>query len=60
MNTAIENLVKQTLAVVLAAVITAVIASSISKLADTDITGKSFTSYVNYELAGSSSGTAAG
>jgi hypothetical protein len=57
MNTTIENLVKQTVAVVLAALITAVIANSISKLADTDIAGKTYTSYTSALLT--DSGTAA-
>jgi len=60
MNTTIENLVKQTVAVVLAALITVVIANSISQLAGTDITGKAYASYVAAELASPAAGATAG
>ncbi len=60
MNTTIENLVKQTVAVVLAALITVVIANSISKLAGTDISGKTYASYVAAEAPTSISGATAG
>ena len=43
MNATIENFVKQAVAVVLAALVTIVIANSISQLAGTDISGKPFT-----------------
>jgi ABC-type amino acid transport system permease subunit len=48
MNTTIETLVKQTVAVVLAALITVVIANSISELARTDISGKPFVTAAAY------------
>jgi hypothetical protein len=57
MNTAIENLVKQTVAVVLSALITVVIVNSISNLAGTDINGKS---YVAAQVAATHSGSVVG
>jgi hypothetical protein len=59
MNTIIENLVKQTVAVVLAALITVVIANSISQLAGTDITGKTYKSDVSAVSLNADLGTAA-
>jgi hypothetical protein len=60
MNTAIENLIKQTLALVLAALITGVMANSISQLAGTDISGKSYQSTVTATLVATRNATAAG
>jgi hypothetical protein len=42
MNTTMESIVKQTVAVVLAALVTVVIVSSISQVARTDISGKTY------------------
>ena len=56
MNTTIESFVKQTVAVVLAALITVVIANSISQLAGRDLTGKS---YVTAGISSPNSGTVA-